>query len=360
MTCIIGLVEGSRVYMAGDSVAANEAHQLILRRDKKMFHRDDRRTICASFSICLSYNSVQRCVLYALERGNAMRIGFIGLGRMGGGLAGNLLKAGYDLMVYDLNPQAQEALQLQGAQGASNRLDLARQVDILFTSLPLPGDVTEVLLGETGCIAALPAHATLIDVSTIDPHTARQLATAAQAHGVYFLACPLGKGPAQAAEGTEPIFVGGPHEAFLRQQRLLEAIGHPVLYLGEVEQATAFKLISNLIGMTNVAILAEGVALGAAYGLEMGRMLDLLVMTGADSYQLHLRGPLMLQGDYTSRFSIDLTTKDLGLAVNMARAAGSEPAFATLAHILFQEAQAQGLGEEDTAAIYKLMHFKSI
>jgi 3-hydroxyisobutyrate dehydrogenase-like beta-hydroxyacid dehydrogenase len=285
-----------------------------------------------------------------------MRIGFIGLGRMGSGLAGNLLKAGYDLAVYDINPQAQEALQVRGARGASTLLELACQVDVLFTSLPLPGDVTGVLLGETGCITVLPADATLIDVSTIDPQTARQLATAAEARGLHFLACPLGKGPAQAAEGTEPMFVGGSRDVFLRQQRLLEAIGHPVSYLGEVEQATAFKLISNLIGMTNVAVLAEGLALGAAYGLDLGHLLDLLAVTAADSYQLHLRGPLMLQGDYASRFSIDLTSKDLGLAVNMARARGIELPFGALAYTCFQQAQTQGLGGEDTAAIYKMMH----
>jgi 3-hydroxyisobutyrate dehydrogenase-like beta-hydroxyacid dehydrogenase len=282
-----------------------------------------------------------------------MRIGFIGLGRMGSGLAGNLLKAGYDLAVYDINPPAQEMLQVRGARGTSSPLDLARNVDVLFTSLPLPGDVTGVLLGETGCIAVLPAGATIIDVSTIDPQTARQLATAAEERGLYFLACPLGKGPVQAAEGTEPIFVGGAHEVFLRHQHLLEAIGDSVFYLGEVEQATAFKLISNLIGMTNVAVLAEGIALGAAYGLNLSQLFDLLAATGADSYQLHLRGPLMLNGDYASRFSIDLTTKDLGLALNMARAAGKEPTFGALAYTAFQRAQTQGLGGEDTAAIYK-------
>jgi len=285
-----------------------------------------------------------------------MRIGFIGLGRMGSGLAGNLLKAGYDLAVYDINPQAQEVFQLRGARGMASALDLARNVDVLFTSLPLPGDLTSVLLGEAGCIAVLPADATIIDVSTIDPQTARQLATAAEERGLHFLACPLGKGPAQAAAGTEPIFVGGRHEVFLRLQRLLEAIGDPIYYLGEVEQATAFKLISNLIGMTNVAVLAEGLALGVAYGLKSDQLLDLLAVTAADSYQLHLRGPLMLNGDYASRFPIDLTAKDLGLALNMARAIGQEPTLGAHAATLFQQAQRQGLGGEDTAAVYKIMH----
>lgn len=289
-----------------------------------------------------------------------MRIGFIGLGKMGSGLAANLLKVGYDLAVYDINPLAQEALQARGARGTSSPLDLAKDVDVLFTSLPLPGDVTGVLLGETGCITVLPADATIIDVSTIDPQTARLLATAAQERSLHFLACPLGKGPVQAAEGSEPIFVGGPHEIFLRQQLLLEAIGDPVYYLGEVEQATAFKLISNLIGMTNMAVLAEGVALGIAYGLDLSKLLDLLAETGADSYQLHLRGPLLLKEDYASRFSIDLTTKDLGLALNMARVIGKEPPFGALAHALFQQAQTQGLGGEDTAAIYKLLQSNDV
>jgi len=284
-----------------------------------------------------------------------MQIGFIGLGRMGSGLAKNLLKAGYTLHVYDISQQAVKSLVALGAQSASSALELVHSCDVLFTSLPLPQDVETLLLGDTGCLNALPADSVVIDVSTIDPQTARRLADAATQIGKHFLACPLGKGPAQAAEGTEPIFAGGEHAIFERYRPLLEAIGKPVYYLGDVEQSTAFKLISNLIGFANMAVLAEGITLGLKAGIEPQLLQTLLADTGADSYQLKLRGPFILNDDYAPRFSVALTAKDLRLAVAMAHAWNIEPTFGAQASTLYQQALALGLGNEDAAAIYKIV-----
>lgn len=284
-----------------------------------------------------------------------MEIGFIGLGRMGSGLAKNLLKAGYRLLVYDISQQAIESLVALGAQAASSVPELARLCNVLFTSLPLPQDIETLLVGETGCLDALPADSVVIDVSTIDPQTARRLTDAAMKKGKHFLACPLGKGPAQAAEGTEPIFAGGERAIFERCQMLLNAIGKPVYYLGDVEQSTAFKLISNLIGFANMAVLAEGISLGLKAGIEPKLLQKLLADTGADSYQLKLRGPFILSEDYTPRFSVALTAKDLRLAVAMARAWNIEPTFGVQASMLYQQAMAEGIGNEDAAAIYKIV-----
>jgi 3-hydroxyisobutyrate dehydrogenase-like beta-hydroxyacid dehydrogenase len=284
-----------------------------------------------------------------------MRIGFIGLGRMGSGLARNLLTGGYSLGVYDLSPAAVARLVEVGANEATSARALAQESDVLFTSLPLPSDVESVLLGETGCAGVLPPDATVIDVSTIDPLAARRIADAITSSGRHFLACPLGKGPAQAAEGTEPIFAGGPRDVFDRCRQMLEAIGTPVYYLGDVEQSTAFKLLSNLVGLTNMAVLAEGLAIGVKAGIEMGQLLDLLGDTGADSYQLRLRGPWVLHEEYAPRFSVDLTAKDLRLAVAMARAMGVEPQIGAIAFNLYSQAQAEGYGAEDAAAVFKLL-----
>ena len=284
-----------------------------------------------------------------------MHIGFIGLGRMGSGLAKNLLKAGYTLHVFDISQQAVASLVALGAQASSSALELAHVSDILFTSLPLPQDVETLLLGETGCLDALAAHGIVIDVSTIDPQTARRLADAATQKGKHFLACPLGKGPAQAAEGTEPVFAGGERAIFERCQSLLNTIGKPVYYLGDVEQSTAFKLISNLIGFANMAVLAEGITLGLKAGIEPQQLQTLLADTGADSYQLKLRGPFILNEDYAPRFSVALTAKDLRLAVAMARAWDIEPNFGAQASTLYQQALEEGLGNEDAAVIYKVV-----
>ena len=284
-----------------------------------------------------------------------MQVGFIGLGRMGSGLARNLLKAGYSLHVYDINTQAVASLVALGAQSASSATELAHVSDVLFTSLPLPQDVENVLLGEMGCLSALPVDGVMIDVSTIDLQTARRLTDAATQSGKHFLACPLGKGPAQAAEGTEPIFAGGEHAIFERCKPLLDAVGKPVYYLGDVEQSTAFKLISNLIGFANMAVLAEGITLGLKAGIEPQQLQTLLADTGADSYQLKLRGPFILNEDYAPRFSVALTAKDLRLAVAMARAWDIEPSLGAQASAIYQQALTQGLGNEDAAAIYKIV-----
>jgi 3-hydroxyisobutyrate dehydrogenase-like beta-hydroxyacid dehydrogenase len=283
-----------------------------------------------------------------------MQVGFIGLGRMGSGLAKNLVKAGYALKVYDLDPKAVASLVQMGAQATASARELARVCDVLFTSLPLPRDVETTLIGESGCLSVLPEKSTVIDVSTIDPQTAIRIAEAFIRAGRSFLACPLGKGPVQAAEGSEPIFAGGQKEIFEQHRALLEKIGQPVFYLGDVEQSTSFKLISNLIGMTNMAVLVEGLALGAKAGIDPQQLQDLLMTTGADSFQLQMRGPWILSDDYAPRFSIDLAAKDLRLGVAMARDWDTPVPFGKLAHETYRHAQEQGLGSEDTAAIYKI------
>jgi 3-hydroxyisobutyrate dehydrogenase len=282
-----------------------------------------------------------------------MQVGFVGLGRMGSGLATNLVKAGYTLKVYDVNQKAMASLVQVGAQPTNSARELARTCDVLFTSLPLPRDVENMLIGESGCLSVLPERSTVIDVSTIDPQTASRIAEAFTRAGRSFLACPLGKGPAHAAEGTSPIFAGGQKEVFEQHRGLLEKIGQPV-YLGSVEQSTAFKLISNLIAMTNMAVLVEGLALGAKAGIDLKQLQELLMTTGADSFQLQLRGPLILSDDYTPRFSIDLAAKDLRLGVAMAREWDIPVQFSKTAHETYRRAQEQGLGSEDVAAIYKV------
>jgi 3-hydroxyisobutyrate dehydrogenase-like beta-hydroxyacid dehydrogenase len=282
-----------------------------------------------------------------------MQVGFIGLGRMGSGLAQNLVKAGYALKVYDVNAKAVATLVQAGAQAATSARELARVCDVLFTSLPLPRDVETMLIGESGCLSVLPEKSTVIDVSTIDPQTAIRIAEAFIRAGCAFLACPLGKGPTHAAEGTSPIFAGGQKEVFEQQRPLLEKIGQPV-YLGDVEQSTSFKLISNMIGMTNIAVLVEGLTLGAKAGIDPQLLQDLLMTTGADSFQLQLRGPWILSDDYAPRFSIGPAAKNLRLSVVMAREWDTPVPFGKLAHETFRRAQEQGFGNEDTAAIYKI------
>ena len=209
--------------------------------------------------------------------GNIMLFGFIGVGAMGGGLARNLIRAGKQVLVFDLNPEAVKRTLEAGStgKGAAELKELAA-ADVVFTSLPLPQHLEETMLGEKGLLKAMKSGAVYIDVSTIDPQTARKLSDAADAEGVKFLECPLGKTPAQAETAEEPIFVGGDKKVYEEMKPILEIIGSPLYYLGEVEASCALKLISNLIGMTNVAVLAEGIRIGEKAGIEPKFLLQLL------------------------------------------------------------------------------------
>jgi len=285
-----------------------------------------------------------------------MLFGFIGVGAMGGGLARNLIRAGKEVLVFDLSLEAIQRTLDAGTSGkAAKDVKELANADVVFTSLPLPKHLEEVMLGEDGLLNAMKPGSTYIDVSTIDPQTARKLSDAAEAKGINFLECPLGKTPAQAEKAEEPIFVGGKKEVYEKMKEVLNIVGSPVYYMGEVEAATALKLISNLIGMTNLAVLAEGIRIGEKAGIEPKFLVELLDDTGAKSFQMDVRGPWIAGGDFASRFGLDLALKDVRLGCEMAQAWGIDAKTMKVALDYFKQASAEGLGKEDCNAIYKVI-----
>ena len=275
---------------------------------------------------------------------------------MGGGLARNLIRAGKQVLIFDLNPEAVKRTLEAGSTGkAAAELQELASADVVFTSLPLPQHLEETMLGEKGLLKAMKSGAVYIDVSTIDPQTARKLSDAADAEGVKFLECPLGKTPAQAETAEEPIFVGGDKKVYEEMKPILEIIGSPLYYLGEVEASCALKLISNLIGMTNVAVLAEGIRIGEKAGIEPKFLLQLLDDTGAKSFQMDVRGPWIAADDFDSRFGLDLALKDVRLGCEMATAWENDAKTMKVALDYFRKASEAGLGKEDCNAVYKII-----
>lgn len=285
-----------------------------------------------------------------------MIFGFIGVGRMGGGLARNLIRAGKEVLVYDLSPDALEKTVRAGATGKAAKAlrDMAGS-DVVFTSLPLPSDVEGVMLGKDGLLPLMKPGSTYIDVSTIDPRTARKLCNAADTRKIHFLECPLGKTPAHAEKAEEPIFVGGKKEVFEKMKGILEIVGKPVVYMGDVEASSAFKLISNMIGMTNLAVLSEGIRIAHKAGIETKIFLELLADTGGKSFQAEVRGPWIANGDFANRFGLDLALKDVRLGYEMAEAWGNSAKTMKVALEYFREASGKGFGQEDCNAIYKVI-----
>jgi len=285
-----------------------------------------------------------------------MKFGFIGLGQMGGGLARNLIRAGKEVKVFDLSKEAIEKTLAAGTTGsAANSAQELADVDVLFTSLPLPQHIEQVMLGEEGLINKMKPGAVYIEVSTIDPQTARKLFDACAARGIDHLQCPLGLTPAHAEQGTEPIYVGGKKEVYEKMKEVLEIVGGQVTYLGEVEASAAFKIISNLIGMTNLAVLSEGIRIGEKAGIDRKLLIDLLSETGAFSFQMKVRGPWIINNDFANRFGLDLALKDVRLGIEMADAWENDAKAMRVALDYFKEASAKGFGKEDCNAIYKVI-----
>lgn len=284
-----------------------------------------------------------------------MRFSFLGLGNMGAPLARNILLAGEALTIYTSRPECARAFAAEGATVAPDVQALA-DCDVLCTCLPLPEHVRETVLGADGApglYAAMPAGAIHLEFSTIDPGTATALADAAAARGIAYVQATVGKTPQMAMQREEPLFVGGDREAVARLMPVLEKIGQPH-DVGTRDAACAVKLLSNMIGMANMAVLAEGLRIGRTAGIDLRALLPLLRDTGARSFQMDVRGPWIADGDFAARFAVDLAAKDLRLGCAMARDWGCEPRMTAEALAVFRKAQAEGLGGEDICAVFKV------
>jgi 3-hydroxyisobutyrate dehydrogenase len=275
-------------------------------------------------------------------------IGFIGLGAMGGAVAQRLAST-WNLQVYDLSPAAVDALVGYGAVACSNPAEAMAGAAIVFSCLPTP-ELVEAFWTEN--CKNLGDGAIAIDLSTIDPATSRRVAKLVeQRSGASFVACTMGKTPAMAREGQIPVFVGGDTSAIERLRPILAVMANATFDMGSVEGATMFKLISNLIGMSNLAVLAEGYMLAQAAGIDPAIYMDALRTTGGWSVQADIRLKWMMERDFTPRFAVDLAAKDLRLSVNAAAQWGVPTPMAASGLSVFSLARAAGLGGKDAAAI---------
>ena len=285
------------------------------------------------------------------------RIAVIGVGKMGGGIARNLAAdAAFDVTVFDLSPEAVQACVAAGARAADSTTAVVEGADLVITSLPMPRHV----LGVYAEVASdLAPGAICMDVSTIDPSTAQTLESTLSAAGHPFVTCLLGKGPSQAESGSLPLFVGGDATALDQLTEVFTCIGDGTHRLGGVAAATTFKLVSNMIGMTNLAVLAEGYLLCKRAGVDDQVFTTALADTGAWSYQADVRLPWMIGGDFSPRFPIALGLKDVRLAVDIAGQWGLGVPVAAAGMSQLAAAQVHGWGGLDVNAVLKVLDPRS-
>lgn len=282
-----------------------------------------------------------------------MKFSFLGVGNMGEPLAMNLVKAGEKVQVFTSRPDCAARFLEAGAKVAERVGQLA-DCDVLCTCLPQPSQIVAAVLGDGALYNKMRPGAIHLEFSTIEPGTANMLAAKAAEAGIEYVQATVSKTPAVAAAGEAPLFLGGSEAAIEKLLPVLVRIAKPY-NLKTIDSACAVKLISNLIGMSNIALVAEGLRIGEAAGIVGDELLELLLDTGCASYQMKVRGPWMLAGDYKARFSIDIAAKDLRLGCAMARNLGCEPKLMQDTLRYLEEGHAIGIGDEDVCALYKVV-----
>jgi len=255
-----------------------------------------------------------------------MKIGFVGLGNIGGPLAARLLGGGRDLVVHDLQQENAKGLLADGAVWADSPFEAAQACDCLITSLPSPEAACAVIEGKDGALEGFQEGATWIETSTNDVEQVKRLAGLLAAKGVNTLEATLTLGGHKISTGEGTIFAGGDKQVFDAHKPVFDALGGRVFYMGELGKATVIKVITNLVAFVNMVGIAEGMMLAQRAGIDTGDAWKAIGASYGTSYALETAMAVVLGGTYDDDFAIELACKDLRLGRDIAEAAGVEPA----------------------------------
>jgi 3-hydroxyisobutyrate dehydrogenase-like beta-hydroxyacid dehydrogenase len=247
-----------------------------------------------------------------------MRVGFIGLGAMGSRMAGRVLAAHHDVVVYNRTPERTKGFAERGATVAATPRQLAAAVDIVCSSVANDAALEQVMFGPDGALAGARDGALVIEMSTVSPRTARRLQDAARPHGVAVLDAPVSGSTLQAEQGQLVIFVGGEADAYEMARPLLAVLGGKMFYLGPGGSGATMKLCVNVLLGLGVQALAEAIALGEKAGLERDRFLDALGETAVVSPSQKAKLDNARRQQYPAAFALRLMYKDFGLIVDTA------------------------------------------
>jgi 4-hydroxybutyrate dehydrogenase/sulfolactaldehyde 3-reductase len=285
------------------------------------------------------------------------RIAFVGLGQMGGPMSRNLLKAGHELRVFDLDPRAVAAVAAAGAAPAPTAREAAIGAEFAFTILPVGQIVEEAVLGPEGLAHGLGESALLVDMSTILPEETRRVGQRLRERGVAMVDAPVGRTSAHAVTGTSTFMVGGDAADVERARPLLLSMGEAVTHCGPLGAGATVKLANNYISAVVNMATAEGLTLGLAAGIELDKMVEVISQTPAGQGHIRTTWPQKaLVDDPTPAFMLDLAHKDLGLALDTAARLRVPLATGAAARQFYAIAQAQGRGRDDwTTGIFRTL-----
>ncbi len=250
------------------------------------------------------------------------RVGFIGLGIMGKPMARNLMKAGYSLIVYNRSRGPVDELVSAGARAGASPRAVAEDADVVITMVPDSPDVQQVVLGRDGVLEGLRRGAVLVDMSTISPIVARELAAAVEGKGAHMLDAPVSGGEKGAIEGTLSIMVGGPREVFVRVQPLFQAMGKNIIHIGAHGAGQVTKACNQIVVALTIQAVSEALVLAAKAGVDPAKVREALLGGFAQSRILDLHGQRMLDRNFAPGFRVRLHQKDLNIALATGRTLG--------------------------------------
>lgn len=285
----------------------------------------------------------------------AVSIGFIGLGNMGNPMAVNVLKAGFPMTVFDLNPKTMENLVAGGARAAASARQVVESAEVVLTSLPGSPEVEAVYLAPGGLVELAKPGTVLVDLSSVLPATPRKIEPRAQARGVHFLEAPVSGGVTGARAATLAIMVGGDAAVLERVRPILRAIGPNIHHVGAAGAGNTVKAINNMMSTVNSLAMMEGMVLGVKAGLALTTLYDVLKTSSGNSNALAKAPRNLIPRNFEPGFKVQLMNKDLETFTTIAKELHVPVSFANLAQRYHQAALAAGLGEQDTSVIYTLI-----
>jgi 3-hydroxyisobutyrate dehydrogenase len=282
------------------------------------------------------------------------RIAVVGMGQMGAGMAGRLAEAGFEVTGFDIDPARRQELRERQVAVAETLAEALTGRRTVLTSLPDPAACRAAWLGPEGLVARAEPGTLVLELSTIDPATMREIGAAAAAKGLAVVDCPVSGGPGEARSGQMVLIVGGEEADIARAEPVLKELGPMWRHTGPVGTAKAVKLVNNMMSLGNVLVACEAFALGEAAGVAPEKLYEVLSVSGGRSFHFTKRFPKALAGDFEAGFKMELGEKDLSLAIEMGRKLEQPTPAASLVRELMAMALAQGWRGKDFVALLEI------
>ncbi|MGF1597808.1 MAG: NAD(P)-dependent oxidoreductase [Acidimicrobiales bacterium] len=284
-----------------------------------------------------------------------MRLGFIGVGNMGGPMAGHVIGAGHDVGVHDLRPELVDPLVESGGRRATTVAEAADGAEAVLLSLPAPADVEQVVAAAGGLFDLLDRGSTILDLTTSSPTVSRRLAARGAERGISFLDAPVSGGVRGARKGTLAVMVGGPEDVFATYQPVLDTFAAKVVRCGDVGAGNVVKLVNNMLAFISMMGITEGLLLGVKAGVEPAVLQEVIEASSGASFAWPGSTRAILRDRLAPTFTTTLASKDIGLAVSLAEELGVPVPMGSHTRDLIDGYRDSGFAAEDLLATVKAL-----